>query len=153
MKLYLQSPIRLQGVVLSSAQGQLYLCFTFYLNPILVDVLYSFSSGFQDFFSAVTVSRYLLWCCLSSFCVCLCVVYMIMVLQIWVWVRGWQLLIVKKNHVTKCHTFLELAGCCEHVDEPEGFHKRRGNFLTGWVTVSFSRRTLLHGVCDDAKSH
>jgi hypothetical protein len=27
-----------------------------------------------------------------------------------------------------------------------GFQKKVGNFLTGWVTISFSRKTFIHGV-------
>jgi hypothetical protein len=34
---------------------------------------------------------------------------------------------------------------CEHCNEPSGSIKD-GTFLTSWVTVSFSRRILLHGV-------
>jgi len=39
----------------------------------------------------------------------------------------------------------ELAGSCEHNNEPSGSIKG-GNFLTSWVTVSFSRRTLLRSL-------
>jgi hypothetical protein len=41
-------------------------------------------------------------------------------------------------------TEIPLAGCCEHDKEPSGY-VRGGEFLD-WVTVSFSRRTLLRGV-------
>jgi len=44
-----------------------------------------------------------------------------------------------KKLVTKCHT-RPRASSCEHGNEPSG------NFLSRWVTVSFSRRTLIHGV-------
>jgi hypothetical protein len=37
-----------------------------------------------------------------------------------------------------------VADSCEHSNEPSGSIKG-GNFFTSWVTVSFSRRTLLHG--------
>jgi len=36
-----------------------------------------------------------------------------------------------------------MAGPCKHGNEPSGSIKAK-NFLTCWVTVSFSRRTLLH---------
>jgi len=38
-----------------------------------------------------------------------------------------------------------VACCCEHVNEPSGSLKD-GYSLTSWATVSFLRRTLLHGV-------
>jgi hypothetical protein len=37
-----------------------------------------------------------------------------------------------------------LAGSCEHGNEPSDSIK--GSFLTIWETISFSRRTLFHGV-------
>jgi hypothetical protein len=40
----------------------------------------------------------------------------------------------------------QVAGCCEQGNEPSGSIKF-GEFLTGWGTISFSRRTLLHGGC------
>jgi len=40
---------------------------------------------------------------------------------------------------------LELAGLCEYGNEHSCFMKC-GEFLASWETVSFSRRTLLHGV-------
>jgi hypothetical protein len=40
-----------------------------------------------------------------------------------------------------------VAGCSEYSNEPLGSEKA-GNFLTGRLTVTFSRRTLLHGVSD-----
>jgi hypothetical protein len=42
----------------------------------------------------------------------------------------------------------KLRGCCEYDSKPSGSIKM-GNFLTGQATVSFSRRTLLHGVCKE----
>jgi hypothetical protein len=38
-----------------------------------------------------------------------------------------------------------VAGSCEHTNEPLGSIESV-EFLASWVTVSFSRRTLLHGV-------
>jgi hypothetical protein len=38
-----------------------------------------------------------------------------------------------------------VGGKCEHGNEPSVFIIA-GNFLTSSMTVSFSRRTLLHGV-------
>jgi hypothetical protein len=38
-----------------------------------------------------------------------------------------------------------MVGSCEHGNEPSGSIKA-GNFLTIGVTVSFSRRTLLHRI-------
>jgi hypothetical protein len=40
-----------------------------------------------------------------------------------------------------------MAGSCERDNEPTGTIKAR-NFLTSSMTISFSRWTLLHGVCD-----
>jgi hypothetical protein len=42
----------------------------------------------------------------------------------------------------------QMAGSCECGNEPPGSIKcgGGGNFLTSWETVSFSRRSLLHGV-------
>jgi hypothetical protein len=39
----------------------------------------------------------------------------------------------------------QVVGPCEHCNEASGSIKA-GNFLTSWMTVSFSRRTLLHVV-------
>ena len=39
-----------------------------------------------------------------------------------------------------------MAGTCDCGKEPSGSIKMRRNFLTIWKLVSFSRRTLLHGV-------
>jgi len=41
---------------------------------------------------------------------------------------------------------LDVCGCCEHGNEPSGFIRGGGNFLTSRMTVGLSRRTLLHGV-------
>jgi len=38
-----------------------------------------------------------------------------------------------------------MVGSCEHGDEHSDSTKA-GNFLTSWETISFSRRTLLHGI-------
>jgi len=38
-----------------------------------------------------------------------------------------------------------MAGCYEHDDGPSGSIKG-GNFFTSWMAISFSRRTLFHGV-------
>jgi hypothetical protein len=43
------------------------------------------------------------------------------------------------------HRASELAGPFEHGNEPSGF-VQAGDFLTTWVTVSFSKRILLCGV-------
>jgi hypothetical protein len=37
------------------------------------------------------------------------------------------------------------VGCCQHGNEISGSIKA-GNFLTSRETISFSRRTILHGV-------
>jgi hypothetical protein len=39
-----------------------------------------------------------------------------------------------------------MVGCCEHGNECPGSIKWAGSFLSSSGTVSFSRRTLLHGV-------
>jgi hypothetical protein len=38
-----------------------------------------------------------------------------------------------------------VAGSCEHGNETSG-SIMVGNFLSSWVTINFSRRTLLHEV-------
>jgi hypothetical protein len=38
-----------------------------------------------------------------------------------------------------------VAGCCNHNEPPTSI---KGNFLTSWVTISFSRRTLFHVVME-----
>jgi hypothetical protein len=38
-----------------------------------------------------------------------------------------------------------VGGSCENGNKPSGFKEVR-NFLTSWVTISFSRNTLLQGV-------
>jgi hypothetical protein len=43
------------------------------------------------------------------------------------------------------HRASELAGSCEHGDEPSASIEG-GNFLDSWVTISFSRRSLFCGV-------
>jgi hypothetical protein len=40
----------------------------------------------------------------------------------------------------------QVADACECVNEPSGSVKWRGNFLTSCKPVSFSRRTLHHGL-------
>jgi hypothetical protein len=39
-----------------------------------------------------------------------------------------------------------MAGCCEHGNEPSGSIRGGDNFLLAEHSISFSRRTLLHGV-------
>jgi hypothetical protein len=39
-----------------------------------------------------------------------------------------------------------VAGFCKHGNEPSGFIKKSGYFLTGLVTISFSNNVLHHGV-------
>jgi hypothetical protein len=41
-----------------------------------------------------------------------------------------------------------MADSCEHGNEPSPSLKT-GNFLTRWMTISFSRRTLTHGAAKD----
>jgi hypothetical protein len=48
----------------------------------------------------------------------------------------------KIQFVTKCYTGPHNLGSCEHSNEPSRFINEV-NFLTKWVTISFSRRTLL----------
>jgi hypothetical protein len=37
-----------------------------------------------------------------------------------------------------------MVGSCEHGNEVLCFKKKTGNSLTTWVTISFSRRTMLY---------
>jgi hypothetical protein len=39
-----------------------------------------------------------------------------------------------------------VVGPCEHGNEPSGSKKKEGNSLTSRVIVSFSGRTILHGI-------
>jgi hypothetical protein len=39
-----------------------------------------------------------------------------------------------------------VAGFCEHGNELSGSIKKAGHFLISWVTVSFSKNILRHGV-------
>jgi hypothetical protein len=38
------------------------------------------------------------------------------------------------------------GGLCEHGHEPSGSVKKAGYCLTGWVTISFSKNIVHHGV-------
>jgi len=38
-----------------------------------------------------------------------------------------------------------MLGSCEHGNETWGYVKGKGNFLTSCMTISFWRRTQLHG--------
>jgi hypothetical protein len=40
------------------------------------------------------------------------------------------------------HRASDKAGSCKHGNEPSGLEKAQ-NFLTSWVTIIFSRRTVL----------
>jgi hypothetical protein len=41
-----------------------------------------------------------------------------------------------------------VAGFCDHGNEPSGSMKKAGNYLTRYVTISFSKNVLHHGVSE-----
>jgi hypothetical protein len=52
--------------------------------------------------------------------------------------------------VDRMHVVQDTDHCCEHGNESSGSIKA-GNLLNSWVTVSFSIRTLVHGVSQKVK--